>query len=88
MPKGERDYAAQPAADSLGLRSVIDGLAHDLQQLRDNKITPPEALARAALAKQLFNGVRLFLVAHQIASKAPPPAQGRDVTPALEGGKE
>lgn len=86
MPKGERDYAAQPVADALGLRSVIDGLAHDLQQLRDNKITPPEAMARAALAKQLFNGVRLFLVAHQIASKAPPPTPGRDVTPAIEGG--
>ncbi len=43
--------------------------------------------ARAALAKQLFNGVRLFLVAHQMASKAPPPTPGRDVTPAIEGGK-
>lgn len=41
------------------------------QALRDNKITPPEALARAALAKQLFNGVRLFLVAHQMAQPKP-----------------
>jgi hypothetical protein len=28
--------------------------------------------ARAALAKQLFNGVRLFLVAHQMAQPKPP----------------
>ncbi len=28
-------------------------------------------LARAALAKQLFNGVRLFLVAHQMAQPKP-----------------
>jgi hypothetical protein len=69
----ERDYAAQPVADALGLRAVIDGLAFDLQQLRDGKISPPEAMARAALAKQLFAGVRLFLVAHQMAQRPRPP---------------
>lgn len=68
----ERDYAAQPVADALGLRAVIDGLAFDLQQLRDGKVTPPEAMARAALAKQLFAGVRLFLVAHQMAQRTKP----------------
>ncbi len=31
----------------------------------------PALLARAALAKQLFNGVRLFLVAHQMAQPKP-----------------
>lgn len=60
----ERDYAAQPVSDTLGLRTIIDGLACDLQDLRNGRITPPEALARAALAKQIFNGVRLYIVAH------------------------
>jgi len=83
-----RDYAAQPVADALGLRAVIDGLASDLQDMRAGRLSAPEALARAALAKQLFNGVRLFLVAHQMARKAPPPAQGRDVTPVIEGAQE
>jgi hypothetical protein len=69
----ERDYAAQPVADALGLRAVIDGLAFDLQQMRDGKISPPEGMARAALAKQLFAGVRLFLVAHQMAKRPTPP---------------
>lgn len=59
----ERDYSKSPVADALGLRSVIDGLAHDLQELRDQKITPADGMARAAVAKQLFNGVRLYLVA-------------------------
>lgn len=65
----ERDYASQPVADGLGLKSVIDGLAFDLQQLRDGKISPADGLARAALAKQIFNGVRLYLVARNL--KAP-----------------
>ena len=67
-----RDYAAQPVADAIGLRAVIDGLASDLQDMRAGRLSAPEALARAALAKQLFNGVRLFLVAHQMAQPKPP----------------
>lgn len=66
-----RDYADQPVADALGLRAVIDGLASDLQDMRAGRLSAPEALARAALAKQLFNGVRLFLVAHQMAQPKP-----------------
>lgn len=58
-----RDYAASPVADSLGLRAIIDGLASDLQDLRNQKISPADGLARAALAKQVFNGVRLYLTA-------------------------
>jgi hypothetical protein len=61
-----------PVADALGLRVVIDGLASDLQDMRAGRLSAPEALARAALAKQLFNGVRLFLVAHQMAQPKPP----------------
>jgi len=59
----ERDYVSTPVADSLGLRDIILGLAADLQQLRAGKISPNEALARAALAKQMFNGVRLYMQA-------------------------
>lgn len=84
----ERDYKSTPVADALGLMAVIDGLAHDLQQLRDGKITAANALARAALAKQLFNGVRLFMTAHQLAKREPETGAPRDVMPALEGGKE
>ena len=48
-----------------------DGGAFDLQDMRAGRLSAPEALARAALAKQLFNGVRLFLVAHQMAQPKP-----------------
>lgn len=57
----ERDYVSTPVADDLGLRGVIQGLANDLQDLRAGKISPHEALARAALAKQLWNGCRVYL---------------------------
>ncbi len=78
---GERDYAAQPVADALGLRAVIDGLASDLQDIRDGKISPADAMARAALAKQVFNGVRLFMQAHRELNRAQPP----DSRPAIQG---
>lgn len=68
----ERDYASNPVADELGLRSVIDGLAHDLQELRSGQISPADGLARAALAKQIFNGVRLYLVARSIRAPLSP----------------
>ncbi|MDF3606095.1 hypothetical protein PE067_08130 [Paracoccus sp. DMF-8] len=71
----ERDYVSTPVADSLGLRDIILGLAADLQQLRDGKISPTEALARAALAKQMFNGVRLYMQAVKTIEAA-----ARDVT--------
>lgn len=58
-----RDYEASPVSDSLGLRDVIQGLSGDLQGLREGKVSPQDALARAALAKQIFNGVRLYIQA-------------------------
>lgn len=57
----ERDYLTSPVADQLGLRGIILGLADDLNSLRTKQISPADALARAALAKQIFNGVRLYL---------------------------
>lgn len=58
-----RDYTSSPVADGLGLHEVCLGLSQDLADLRGGKISPQEALARAALARQLFNGCRLYLQA-------------------------
>jgi hypothetical protein len=58
-----RDYESAPVSESLGLGDVVKGLAADLTELRQGKISPTDALARAALAKQIFNGVRLYLQA-------------------------
>lgn len=66
MPRGHpvaRDYEASPVSDELGLRDVVLGLVGDLQALRSSKISTHDALARAAIAKQIFNGVRLYLQA-------------------------
>lgn len=70
----ERDYVSTPVADSLGLRAVIDGLASDLQDLRSGTITPADGMARAAIAKQMFNGVRLYLNAINTMARQAPPA--------------
>lgn len=53
--------------------------------MRDGKISPNEALARAALAKQMFNGVRLYMQAVKTIEAA-----ARDVSQpkAIEGGAE
>ena len=59
----KRDYEAAPVAESLGLREVILGLVSDLGALRAGTISPQDALARAAIAKQVFNGVRLYVQA-------------------------
>ena len=59
----ERDYRSSPVSDALGIRAVIDGLASDLQDLRAGRINPAEAMARAHLARQFFNGARLVVLA-------------------------
>ena len=61
-----RDYRSTPVSDALGLRNVILGLGSDLESLRSGQISPAEGLARAAVAKQMFNGVRLFLQASKM----------------------
>lgn len=82
----ERDYRAAPISDILGLRGIIDGLALDLQDLRDRKISPADGLARAALAKQVFNGVRLYITAaRSLEGKTSPVRPKKD--PALIEGK-
>jgi hypothetical protein len=57
----QRDYNSSPLADSLGLKAVISDLCGDLADLRAGAITPADAHARSQLAKQIFNGVRLYL---------------------------
>jgi hypothetical protein len=65
----KRDYESAPISDLLGMKAIIDGLAHDLQEMRDGTISPQDGLARAAVAKQIFNGVRLFLQATSMVEK-------------------
>jgi len=56
-----RDYESAPVSEQLGLSSVITGLIGDLDALRAGKITVNDAVARSLLAKQIFNGVRIYL---------------------------
>jgi hypothetical protein len=56
-----RDYESAPASEALGLTDIIRGLAGDLDALRAGKITVQDAVARSMLAKQIFNGVRIYL---------------------------
>lgn len=59
----ERDYVSTPVSDDLNLKEIIGGLAQDLTDLRSGKISPAEAHARAAMAKQIWNGARIYLQA-------------------------
>ena len=71
----ERDYAATPVADALGLKTIIRDLSADLADLRAGTITVNDALARAALAKQIWNGVRLYMAVGTAVDKEPATAQ-------------
>lgn len=64
-----RDYDAAPASDRLSLDKIIAGLASDLDELRAGRISTNDAIARSMLAKQLFNGVRLYLSASKLLSE-------------------
>lgn len=57
----QRDYETAPVSEQLGLPQVIEGLIGDLNALRDGRITTNDAIARSLLAKQIFNGVRIYL---------------------------
>ena len=70
-----RDYESTPAADQLGLSSIINGLAADLNELREGKISVNDAIARAHLAKQIFNGFRIYLNASKMLSDNAKPAK-------------
>lgn len=80
-----RDYETAPVAERLGLEVLIRKLSGDLDSLRNGEITVQDAMARAALAKQVFNGVRLYLNGMKVISEA-----AMDVTPqahAVEDGE-
>ena len=50
-----------PLGDRFSLDEVITGLAGDLVALRNREISVEDAKARADLAKQIMNGVRLVI---------------------------
>lgn len=67
MPK--RDYDVAPVSERLDLDRVIKGLCSDLDQLRAGNISVSDAIARSLLAKQIFNGVRIYLSASKLLSE-------------------
>ncbi len=74
-----RDYVSAPISEQLGLGGVIAGLVGDLDALRAGKITVADAVARSMLAKQIFNGVRIYMNGTKYLSDAAlpaPPAEG------------
>lgn len=79
-----RDYDSAPVADRLNLADVISGLAADLQDMREKKISPQEGIARAAVAKQLFNGVRLYLQAMQTLEMGAKPVDAKQIEESAE----
>jgi hypothetical protein len=56
-----RDYEVAPLTQGLSLDKVVQGLVQDLDDLRAGKIGVNDAIARSLLAKQIFNGVRLYM---------------------------
>lgn len=77
----ERDYTSAPVSESLGIEEVIRGLARDLESLRAGKITVNDAIARSMLAKQIFNGVRIYLNGTKLLSDQAKPVEGRTSLP-------
>ena len=73
----KRDYDTAPVTEQLGLGGVIAGLVGDLEDLRAGRITVSDAVARSLLAKQIFNGVRIYLNGSRLLSDAATPIAGR-----------
>jgi hypothetical protein len=69
-----RDYESAPVSEQLGLPAVIAGLVSDLDELRAGKISVNDAIARSMLAKQIFNGVRIYLNGAKLLSDGARPA--------------
>jgi hypothetical protein len=63
-----RDYDSSPVSERLDLDNVIRGLCKDLEALRAGEIGVNDAIARSLIAKQIFNGVRLYLSASKLLS--------------------
>lgn len=75
-----RDYSTAPISDQLGLPDIIAGLCSDLDELRAGKISVNDAMARSMLAKQVFNGVRLYMNGTKLLSDAAIPARQSPTT--------
>lgn len=73
-----RDYESAPVTKDLGLDTVIRSLVDDLNELRAGKITVNDAIARSMLAKQIFNGVRIYMNGTKMLADS-----AKDVSPAL-----
>lgn len=73
-----RDYESAPVAKELGLDTVIRSLVDDLNELRAGKITVNDAIARSMLAKQIFNGVRIYMNGTKMLADS-----AKDVSPTL-----
>jgi len=70
-----RDYESAPVSDQLGLTGIITGLVGDLDDLRAGKISVNDAMARSMIAKQIFNGVRIYLNGTKLLSDNAIPAR-------------
>jgi len=75
-----RDYDTAPVAERLDLDNVIKGLCSDLELLRNGKISVNDAIARSLLAKQIFNGVRIYLSATKLLAGAATAADSKQLT--------
>lgn len=67
-------------ADRYSLDSIVKGIADDLIALREGRISIKDAQARAELAKQYMNGVRLVMNARrslESSAKPVPLSDGR-----------
>jgi hypothetical protein len=76
-----RDYENAPASEELGLVRVINGLVADLESLRAGQISTQDAIARSLLAKQIFNGVRIYLTGAKLLSDRAKPVPAIDNPP-------
>ena len=70
-----RDYESAPVSEQLGIPSIIDGLIKDLDELRAGEISVNDAIARSMLAKQIFNGVRIYMNGTKLLSENARPAK-------------
>lgn len=61
-------------ADAYSLDAIVRGIADDLIALRSGRISIKDAQARALLAKQYMNGVRLVMNARNSLEQAARPA--------------
>jgi hypothetical protein len=71
----ERDYETAPVSEQLGIPNIIAGLVSDLDELRAGKISVNDAMARSMIAKQIFNGVRIYLNGARLLADVAPRAR-------------